>query len=171
MPRAEHWGDIRQSSTRAALWLQEGLCIHTAHRWAKHTQHLLVLCLDPVSTVSLSLKKKTTKHQQIEFSPIQTSLLPPLSSFMAQALGQLPGCQVPPAHSNMSRMIAGPAVRNHGTTQNNCGKEQARGKTSNCSKPLTLLPLCLPVVVSLLQPSLSHQASPGQNDSSLGIFK
>lgn len=99
VPRAEQWGDIRQM-LRAAYGCRR-VCASTQPRencgWAKHTQHLLVLCLDPVSTVSLSLKKKP---QQIEFSPIQTSLLPPLSSFMAQAPGQLPGCQVPPAHSS-----------------------------------------------------------------------
>lgn len=144
-----------------AQWREE------KHGKAKHMQHLLRLCLAPVNAVSLSLGNKATTNR---VSPIQASLLPPLSSFMAQAPGQLPGSKSPQlseAQSNTIEMIAGPAVRNRCSTQNNYGPR--RGENEPEQSP-SLLSLCLDFVVSLLPPFSNRQVSPGQNDSSLRVF-
>lgn len=118
------------------------------------------------------LKQHTTNRvfSHPNFSPSPSELIHGSGSGTAAWLPSPPSSLLASAQSNMSRMIAGPAVRNHCTTQNNCSKERAGKKHKTAASP-SLLPLCLPIVVSLLQRSLSHQASPGQNDSSLGIFK
>lgn len=97
------------------------------------------------SALSASHLKKTPTNRVFShpnLSPSPSELIHGSGSGTAAWLPSPPSSLLASAQSNMSRMIAGPAVRNHCTTQNNCSRERAgEKKHKTAASPSTPSPL------------------------------